>query len=146
MNINLPVSRIMSTDLKTVKILNLMTDVAELFDSSDIHHLPVISEEGLPLGMISRHDYNQLQHQFTRQGWELAEAANNQLFRSLTVREVMTSNPVTLDKDEPIERVLNIFLSNRLHSVIITEEGLCSGIVTPYDIIKEVKKLNNVLK
>lgn len=146
MNIHRPVSSIMSTDLKTVGPLDLMTDVAEIFDTANIHHLPVVSEEGLPLGMISRHDYNQLQHHFTRKGWEMAEVANKKLFRTMTAKEVMTANPVTLEKDEPIEKAINFFLTNLLHSILITDEGNCIGIVTPHDVIKEMSKLVTVLQ
>lgn len=146
MNIHRPVSSIMTTDLKTVNLLDRMTDVAEIFESYNIHHLPVISIEKLPLGIISRHDYNQLQHHFTGKGWEMAEAANKRLFESMTVREVMTTCPVVLDVDESIEEAINYFLSNRFHSIIITDVGICVGIVTPYDILKEMKKLVTVLQ
>lgn len=146
MNIHRPVSSIMSTDLKTVDPLVLMTDVAEIFDTNNIHHLPVISDEGLPLGIISRHDYNQLQHHFTRKGWEMAEAANKKLFRTMTAKEVMTTNPVTLDKDASIQQAVDFFLTNLLHSVLVTDEGKCVGIVTPHDVIKEMSKLVTVLQ
>lgn len=146
MNIHRPVSSIMTADLKTVDPLVLMTDVAEIFESTNIHHLPVISKDNLPLGIISRHDYNQMQHHFTRKGWEIAEAANKRLFESMTAQEVMTADPVTLDKDQSIEAAIDFFLVNLIHSIIITDEGKCVGIVTPLDVMKDMKKLVTVLQ
>ena len=146
MNIYRPISSIMSTDLSTVKPDTIMSDVAEIFEKNTFHHLPVISENFLPVGIISRHDYYQLQHHFTKKGWEIAEANNKRLFESLTAREIMSPDPVTLDKDEPLFDVIDLFLTNRFHSVIVTDAGLCVGIVTPYDIIKEMKKLSMVLQ
>ncbi len=146
MNIYRPVSTIMTTSLKTVLSSSVMTEVADIFENHSFHHIPVISEEHFPVGVISRHDYNQLQHHFTRNGWEIAEASNKRYFQSLTADEVMTSCPITLDKDEPITEAVNVFLNNRIHSIIITDVGLCVGIVTPYDLIRELKKLSTVMQ
>ena len=146
MNIYRPISEIMTTDLTTVRPNTMMSAVAEIFDKHHFHHIPVIDESYLPVGILSRHDYNQLQHHFTKTGCEVADVNNKRLFDSLTVSDVMTRNPVTLEKDESMYDVIEIFLANRFHSILVTDAGLCVGIVTPYDILSEMKKLAVVLQ
>lgn len=146
MNIYRPVSEIMTFDLTTVSPGTLMTVVADLFDKHSFHHLPVVDENHLPVGILSRHDFKQLQHHFTKSGCEAAALSNRRLFNSLTVGEVMTRHPITLDKDELLLDVIDIFLANRFHSILVTDAGVCVGIVTPYDLLKEMKKLAEVLQ
>ncbi len=141
MNLHRPISDIMTTELLTVNPLSIMTDVAEVFERQNIHHIPVVTKEMIPVGMISRHDYLQLQHHFTKEGLEMAEAANVQLYRSMMAKDVMTPNPVSMEKDELLLKAVNIFLSNRIHSILIKDGERCVGIVTPYDLLKEMKKL-----
>ena len=141
MNIYRPISEIMTTDLVSVKMTALMSQVEKIFDNKSFHHIPVIDDNHLPVGIISRHDYYQLQHHFTKNGWEMADVKNQRLFESFTVDEVMTPNPVTLDKDEPLFDVLDVFLANKIHSIIVTDAGLCVGIITPYDFLKEMKNM-----
>jgi len=136
----------MTPNVMTVSPSTLLTEVAKIFEENNFHHLPVIGENQVPLGIISRHDYHQFQHHFTRHGLEVAEAKNQRLFESLTAEEAMTANPVTLDVEQPIYEVVNIFLANLIHSIIVTEAGLCVGIVTPHDILKEIKKLSVALQ
>lgn len=146
MNIYRPIHEIMSTDLKYVRPETMVTEVVEIFENNNFHHIPVIAENNIPLGIISKQDYHQIQHHFTRQGWELAESKNKRYFESLTAEEVMTHNPVTVDKDEPLYEVVNVFLANLIHSIIVTDAGVCVGIITPHDILKEIKKLSVVLQ
>ncbi len=146
MNIYRPISELMTFDVMTVTPDTLMTEVSKIFEENSFHHIPVISEDNIPLGIISKNDYHQLQHHFTRNGWEIAEAKNKRYFESITAGEVMTQNPVTVDKDEPLFEVVNIFLANLIHSIIVTEAGICIGIITPHDILKEIKKLSVVLQ
>ena len=141
MNLNRPVSDIMTTALITVNPLTIMTDVAEIFERQNIHHIPVVTKEMIPEGMISRHDYMQLQHHFTKEGLEMAEAANVQIYRAMMAKDVMTPSPLTMEKDELILKAVNTFLTNRIHSILIKDGEQCVGIVTPYDILKELKKV-----
>ena len=146
MNIYRPIHELMTTDLISVKPEAMISEVAEIFENNNFHHIPVISESNTPLGIISKHDYRQIQHHFTRQGWEIAESKNKRYFESLTAEEIMTHNPVTADKDDPLFEVVNIFLANLIHSIIVTDAGMCVGIITPHDILKEIKKHSVVMQ
>lgn len=146
MNAHITISEIMTKNPICVTPSQLMTDVAEIFDLHNIHHIPVVSERNIPIGIISRHDYCLLQHHFTRSRWDLADAHNHKLFSSLAVKEVMSENLVKLKETESTIKALRLFLKNKFHSiVIIKDDGECSGILTPFDIMKEELKMANVL-
>ncbi len=113
-----------------------MTQVAKLFDVRSYHHLPVLSEEGAPLGVLSRHDFHRVQHHFTHLGWQNLKKENEYFLDHLLTREVMSADPKTLDVDDPIKKALDVFLENKVHSILVCSHGQCVGIITPFDILK----------
>jgi len=131
---------IMTTNLVTSYPDMLMTEVSKIFDENTFHHLPVVNELGICVGVISKSDYYQLQDKFTKMKIKLADRDNRIFFRSLLASEVMTSELVSLDKNEPLSKVIDKFLENRVHSVVITENGKCVGIITPYDILNLINQ------
>ena len=130
------VSTFMTQDFKYVKPTTIMTEVASIFDEVEFHHLPVLDDNQQPVGVISKHDYCQLQHHFTRFGWQDPEAQNEYLFGTLLAQEVMSRHLITLDVASTLKNANAIFLENKVHSILITEKGECVGVVTPLDILK----------
>ena len=130
----------MTSNPLTVYKNTIMTEVALLFDSKKIHHIPVVTEDMQVLGVISHRDYYQLQHHFTRLGSDVANDYNDRFFSSLTAKEVMSSSPVTLKKTDTLADALDLFLENKFQSIVVTEEDRCIGIVTTHDLLMHFKK------
>lgn len=122
----------------TVSPDTIMTEVADLFDTSSFHHIPVVNSDGIPLGIISSHDYHQLQHHLSHVDAERSEKYNLKLFRSLLASDVMSRNPICLSTSATLSDALDIFLKNEVHSIIIVENRKCVGIITPHDILKVI--------
>lgn len=129
------VNEIMTSDFEYVKPNTIMTQVAKIFDKASFHHLPVLDEHMKPLGVISRLDYHQLQHHFTRFGWQDPKSQNKYLFGTLLAQEVMTDPAITLNASASLQEALNIFLKNQVHSILIISDAKCVGILTPFDIL-----------
>jgi len=140
MKLNTPITSVMTENPHTVFEKTNMTEVAKVFDSKGIHHLPVVSEDSRLVGLISHRDYCQLQHHFTRLGSKVASDYNDRFFSSLIAKEVMTKEPITLEKTNTILEALDLFLENRFQSVVVVEEGKCIGIITIHDLLKYFKK------
>ena len=138
-NLQLPISHLMSTEVIFVKPDDLMTEVEVIFKSHPIHHLPVLEEDGHPAGVISKHDYFQLQHHFSRMKWPKAMSQNERLFSCELVSDVMSSDPVCLNSTHTLADALDVFLENMFHCILVCEDGVCVGILTPYDILKYVR-------
>ena len=136
---DLSVNDLMTKQFEYVGPNSIMTEVAEIFDSFNFHHLPVLDREHRPLGVISRHDYYQLQHHFTHFGWKNPESNNRSFFKTLLAQEVMSEVPISLPTGEGVEKALDIFLENKVHSILIISEEKCVGVLTPFDILKALR-------
>ena len=130
----------MTSDPLTVSKTTIMTEVALIFETQNIHHIPVVSEEMKVLGVISHRDYCQLQHHFSRLGSKVAKEYNDRFFSSLTVKDVKTPNPIILEKTDKLEKALDLFLENKFQSIIVVEEDRCIGILSTHDLLSHFKK------
>ena len=122
----------------TVSPNTLGTEIAKIFESSNIHHLPIVNDLNEPIGIISLGDYRQLQHHFTRFKLKSSIRENNKLLSSLLAHEIMTKDPVCLDVDDTLGDAIDIFVKNEIHSIIICKNGKVNSILTPVDILKFV--------
>ena len=127
-------------DLMTKNIVTsfpkmIMTEVVEIFETNSFHHIPVI-DHGVCVGVISKSDYYQLQDKFTKINKRVADISNRRLFESLIALEVMSIDIQSLDENDFADKALDIFLENRVHSIIINKGEECVGILTPFDILK----------
>lgn len=140
MNLNIDILVLMTSNPITVNEKTIMTEVATLFESNEIHHIPVVTGDMKVLGVISHRDYCQLQHHFTRLGSQVANDYNDRFFSALTAKDVMTPNPITLKKTEKIVKAMDLFLENKYQSIVVTEDDKCVGIVTTQDILSYFRK------
>ena len=116
----------------------IMTEIANIFEDYNFHHIPVLDENNIPVGMISKSDFHQLEHHFTHLNLGDAEDQNERFFASLLASDIMTKELVCLQIDDAISDAVDIFLKNKVHSILICNGKECVGIVTPYDIIKSL--------
>ena len=128
----------MTTDIISVEPLMLMTKVAEIFESNTFHHIPVV-DNGKPVGIISKHDYYMLLGSRTKLKMEDFEKFNKRWLQALTVRDVMTVNPLCLNPDDLMLSTLDVFLENRHHAILICEKEKLVGIITPFDLLRILK-------
>ncbi len=135
------VSTIMTRDMICVAPKTLMSEVAKLFENHDFHHLPVVNKNGMAVGMISRHDYHRVQHHFTHFGWKDADSQNKAFLKTLLAEEVMNKQVICLPEDAGISEALEIFLENKVHSILVETDQKCVGIVTPFDLLKLLKPI-----
>jgi CBS-domain-containing membrane protein len=129
-------SDIMTTDLMTLSADTIMTEVDQVFKNRTIHHLPVVDEQRKVVGMVSRTDYYRILHGITLFKNKQVESYNDQLMRSLLVKEVMTSSVVCLRKDSTIQAAADLFKENLFHAIpIVDHDETLVGIVTTYDLL-----------
>lgn len=127
-----PVSKIMSTELVTVdRHKHNLKDVKVKFEKGKIRHIPVMEGENLT-GIISKNDIMRLSFGSLFDGGENSDAA---VFDMLSIDQVMTHKPKTVDADTPIRDVAEMLVKEKFHSLPVTQEGKLAGIVTSTDII-----------
>ncbi|MBK6902699.1 MAG: CBS domain-containing protein [Saprospirales bacterium] len=130
------IKQIMTTEVLTVHPGDTMEQVHLVFRSSDIHHLPVVDEEGRVVGIISKSDYYSISNAFPLFRPDLRAAANDRLFKSLLVEDVMTRQVATLTPEDSISIAAGYFKENLFHAIpIVDKGGLLVGILTTFDLL-----------
>jgi len=132
---NYQIATLATTEIITVKPNQLMTEICNIFDQHQFHHIPVINDLGECVGVISKNDYHQLQDKFSKFGYKSADVNNRVFFRSLLADDIMSTEVISLEYDEPLSKAIEIFEQNKIHSIIVTKEGKLHGILTPIDLL-----------
>ncbi len=139
-NTRRPIKEIMKTDVVSVLPNTVMTDVAQIFDTRQFHHLPVL-ENNMPIGIISKHDYFLLLDSRTLMKMENYDGINDRWLGALLARDVMAKKPFCMQEEDLIADALDVFLKNKLHAILICRKDKFVGILTPYDILLELKQM-----
>ncbi len=113
---------IMTKNVVYATLPNNRRFVLELFKKHGISAVPVL-KDGRVVGIVTRKDI-------------LRKIEEDQLAL------LMTPNPVTVREDDPIEKVVEIFLSKPFHRLPVVRDGKLVGIVTVKDLIKLIAELN----
>ncbi len=123
-----PVREVMSRDLVIVNEDDNLSRVNDIFQAYNIHHLPVVNEEGKLCGIISKSDQSRADH--------LIGLYNQNLYEELTAADVMTRQVATIGPDETLEQVAEAFLANVFHALPVVDRGNLVGIITTHDLVR----------
>lgn len=132
----LEIKDLMTSPVVTVHPSDKMTKVAEIFENSAFHHLPVVNDERTVVGIISRHDYHKILNAFTVFGTENSRRSNETVLKALLTRDVMTKQLATINMHDPLEKAIGFFQENRFHALpVVNEDKELEGIITTYDLL-----------
>jgi len=135
MNPNIPIQKIMTTNLKTVRPDESLKRVHEIFSGHEFHHLPVVGEGGVLLGIISKYDFNKVEFLLSMENGKPNNDALSK-FTNLGVIDIMTKYPLHLEPFDNIGLAADIFLANKFHALPIVEDGKLMGLVTSHDLLE----------
>ncbi len=133
--LEIPVSKVMSTDLLIVHPEDKLDKVRDIFQANNIHHIPVVDKDGKLVGMLSKSDFAKVNHMLTLFNEDKYREYNDKLYRCLDVREIMTEQVATLDPDEPLTVAADIFKENLFHALPVVDGKVLLGVVTTHDLI-----------
>lgn len=134
MNTERPVSEIMTSNLITIRPITSAKEVHELFQKNDFHHLPVVDQGEILVGMISKEDFFRVSYILSLQTTGKTWSANQ--YQSLTAKDFMTQYPMTLDPEDTVGLAADVFLNNKFHALPIVEGQRLVGIVTSHDLLR----------
>ena len=120
------VGQFMSTDLFTVQPEDLIDLAASVMDWRHIRHVPVENEAGHLVGLITHRNLLHL----------VSTGSHEKSMNSITVREVMVPNPVTVPPSTPTLEAIKIMREQRIGCLLVVEGGQLVGIVTSYDFLE----------
>ena len=123
------VGQFMATDLFTVRPDDLVDLAASVMTWRHIRHVPVEDAEGRLVGLVSHRALLKL----------LTGGTPNK--NPVTVREIMTSTPLTVSSTTPTLEAMEIMRQNRVGCLPVLDDGRLVGIVTSYDFLDASARL-----
>jgi len=100
-----------------------VTRVARLLMENNLKAAPVVNENGEPVGLVSVMDLvTSVPHVFSR----------------LRVKDVMTSEPITVDANDSIGRAIALMRDEGISRLPVVQDGRLVGILTLHDVIVKV--------
>jgi len=130
--LNITVSEIMSTKVKTLHPKDKIQSAKDIFDQYDIHHIPV-AVMGELRGIISLGDLLFLEG-MTNNSFD--EFLRTKKYEMATVDEIMTPRPYSVDRETLLSEVIDMMLDKRINCLPVKDNGELVGIITNYDLIK----------
>ncbi|UNY97311.1 CBS domain-containing protein [Zhouia spongiae] len=129
----IPVSQIMTTSLINLNLDDSLYKAEELFKKYHIRHLPVIKGKKL-VGILSYTDLLRLGY---ADSIDDNLDADNFVYDTLSVRQVMMGKPVFVSSDTSIRKVSEILSEREFHALpVVNEDKDLVGIITTTDLIK----------
>ena len=135
--IELPVSSIMTTNLITLDVKDGLDKAEHLFKKYKIRHITVIENNKI-IGMISMNDLIRIS--FSDGAYREEENISSSRYDMFTLRQLMIGNLETVSPDATIKEVAELLVKREFHSLPVVENGKLEGMVTTTDLIKYLLK------
>jgi acetoin utilization protein AcuB len=107
-------------------------DARNLFKTEQIRRAPVV-KNGKLVGIISDQD---LIDATPSRATSLSVWEMNYLVSKITVKDVMSTDVVTINEDTPIEQAARIMADNKIGGLPVMREGKVVGMITETDLFK----------
>lgn len=144
------VSEIMTQNVISITVEATIEDAAKLLLERNISGLPVVDKDGILVGIITHRDllYKNIQPDppamleilggFVYLGG--VDRYNEELKKlvSTKVKEIMTTDVITADVEDTVQRVAKLMINNGVNRIPIIKDGHMVGIVSRSDIIRSM--------
>ena len=129
------VSRSMTRKVITVDPDKTVFEAQELMANNHIRHLPVVDENQQLIGIVTDRDIRSaLPYQFIK---DSCSPEQREEFCSLTVKDIMTADPVTVSPTYTIQDALLMIQNSKVGALPVVEEnGRLTGILSVRDLLR----------
>ena len=125
---SIPVRELMSREVVIVAPKDPIDRIEQQFLAYNIHHIPVVDEEGRLKGIISKGDLDRI-----KLAVDLYFTSNDEKVKA---ENIMTSEVACVGPDVTIGEAADIFMANIFHALPVLEDGRLVGILTTHDLLK----------
>ncbi len=108
-------------------------DAFRIIREKRIRHLPVVDKKGKLVGIVTRTD---LLHASPSAATTLSVFEINYLLANLHIQEVMSSPPITVSEDAPIEEAAQVMVKKKIGCLPVMHNGVLVGMITETDIFE----------
>ena len=126
-------------DLMTEKVftLNGRDDLAALYDLMDsrrVRHVPIVDREGELVGLVTDRD---LSRSALGSVEELPLSVERDILRRRRIRDIMATEPDTIEPDATLKEAAEILLENKVGCLPVVEGLNLVGILTEADFVRD---------
>jgi CBS domain-containing protein len=132
------VTEIMSAKLITLHPKDKIARAEELFESFDIHHIPIVVMNKV-VGIISQGDVLFLTRKPVMHSFD--QFIKEKRINLGSIDEIMTTEVITVDAKTSISKVLEVFLTKRINAIPVLDNGEIVGLVTSFDMMSYLKTI-----
>ena len=119
----------MTRDPVTVRPDTTVPQIAHLFESNRIRHLPVVDENERLVGIVTDRDVR------SATGYDTKDALR------LKAENIMTADPMTNLGNAPLEDALTLLSSRRFGALPVVKAGRLVGIISRHDVLVAMNRL-----
>jgi CIC family chloride channel protein len=124
----LSVKDVLEKDFQKVRAEGKLGDLVKAVSKSNRNIFPVVGENNELVGIISLDDVRDI-------------IFNNELYQKVRIQEIMQTPPAIIEKNEKMERVLEIFEETGAWNLPVTDNGIYTGFISRSKIFSSYRKL-----
>ena len=132
------IERRMTKNPVTINPEASVVEASELMKKEKVHRLPVLDRDKNLIGVISEKD---IRFATPSPASSLSIHEMAYLLSKLTVRKLMTKNPVTISRTTTVEEAARLMVDQDLSCLPVVEDGKLVGIVSKSDMFKILLEL-----
>jgi CBS domain-containing protein len=138
MDMQLPVGSLMVADPVCVRVGEPLSRVRELLAEHAFNHLPVVSDQGGLVGILSAADLAQV----SLDAWVAdADTVSAELDATFELAAVMTHEPVTASPDTTLRQAAELLGDGGFHSLpVVSSDGTLVGMLTSTDLLRHLAR------
>lgn len=126
-----PISKIMTTDVVTLNVIDTLETAEKLFKKHKIRHIPIVQNKEI-IGMLSYTDL--LRISFA----DISDDENNVdtfVYDMFSIKQVMAKNLFLVPPYTTVKEVAELLREKEFHALPVVEDNELVGIVTTTDLI-----------
>ena len=123
------IDAIMSTDLITVEPSDSLADARELMHSNRIHHLPVVSDDGDLVGLVTLTNVLAATDSFLRDDDNRIHASE------IRIKDVMVTDLATVDENVSLRQAALFIEKHKIGCLPVLSDNKLKGIITDSDFV-----------
>jgi len=123
------IDAIMSTDLITVELSASLADARELMHSNRIHHLPVVTDDGSLVGLVTLTNVLAATDSFLRDDDSRIHASE------IHIKDVMVTDLATVDENVSLRQAALFIEKHKIGCLPVMSDNKLKGIITDSDFV-----------